>query len=195
MLRRTDVYLMLNTTADGARNVGFTSVRPSMREPPCGHGERDECGPFRYGQSAQGIASPCAVKYVWEPQVLSVSATVRDPDGNIAQDLTQQFLSTFVAYSVWDGARSEASAGDYLTLTTSNLQQPIGGFRAGQVGGREMYASNAGQGYRFPRQVLPGDKCSSKYHRIFALVLSHSILDDGSTGAWVIDWEWKLREL
>jgi hypothetical protein len=198
MLRQTVIYPMTNNTQNGALNVGFDSFRPDMRLAPCGHdntdGEHVCASPFSYGLSPEGIYNPCGMRYVWEPHIISISATVRDADGSVSTLATNQLLATAVAYSVWDGNRQPSTA-TYTALTTSNLQQPWLGFRSGQIGGRELYATNNGEGFYLPRQVLPGDRCSAKYHRVWSLVLSHAIEDDGSSGAWVLDWQWKLRGL
>jgi hypothetical protein len=191
---------MVNSTKDGARNVGFSWVRPGLRAAPCGHDNQraddDACGPFAYqrGGSEVGWENPCGIKYVWAPVIHSISGTMRDADGAISSAPTDVMLASFVAYSVWDTARDTASAADFATLTGTNLQQPLGGFRSLQAGGREMYATNAGHVFRTPREVLSASQCSEKYHRVWALVLSHSAAAT-NVGAWIVDSSWQLEEL
>lgn len=208
MLRQSIIIDMVNNRSFPARNVGIDWVRPEARAPiegnqlpfgigfpnsapypfaPDGHdnpgGAHDPRGP-RWAQEH-------AVRYVWEPHLISVSGRVSDGP-NVSTTPTDEFLISFVSYRIWTDHREPSPSDD--ALATTNEQQPIAGVRSGIIGGREVYASGGGGGYRFPRQVLPDTSCAQKVYRYFALTLTWD-LDVEHKGAFVIDWEWKLAEV
>ncbi len=212
MLRQTVVKEMVNNRNSLTRNLGVEWLRPSARAPIEGAGY-----PFGVampsarpvGLDSDGLANPGGphddhgpvwyqedyIRYVWEPRVVCVSGRVTLPTGELSTVVTDQALVQFVAYSVWDPVKDTfviGAAGDVLTTTT--IQEPIGGVRSGIVGGREFYMSNSGEGYLFPRQVPANDnKCGKKVNKYWALVMAWNLEAD-HIGHYVIEWDWVLQE-
>lgn len=208
MLRQTVIYPLTNVLNAPARNQGRTWLRPEAREPIEGNqlpigvpnappypydidgmhnpgGPKDPRGP-RWWQEFD-------LRYVWEPHLESVSGRVVDAAGVTSALRTDQVLASFVSYKAWQVNHPEPAGTAVLDTTTA--MQPIAGVRDGIVGQREFYASNAGQGYTFPRQAnLPDNACAQKVYRYWALVLSWDI-DPANTGDMVVVWSWKLGEV
>jgi len=208
MLRQTVVKQFANNrNAVPPRIVGMDWMRPEARDPiegdqlPLGH---PNSAPYPF--AADGHANPggrqdprgpawrlqMSVKYVWEPYVLSVSGRISNPDGTVSTDVNDEMLFSMTSYELWDDNRDPVAGAAALLAT--NVQQPIAGVRSGIVGGREIFASNSGAGYPFPRQVLPDSRCAQKVYRYWALVMNWNLLDTRS-GAATIVWEWRLTEV
>lgn len=204
---------MVNNTNDGLRNVGMDWVYQELRDPLEGdclpYGVAHPSGkPYPYGPDGwrvpggmQDPRGPAAlleseVRYLWMPRIVSVSAAVNAPDGNVSTVITNEILADFVAYDVFQGAKDPSGA-NHATLRTTTQKQPIAGFRTGQPGGRLVYATNAGHGYRVPLQANTNrnNQCAPKAFRVFALSLTWDLADDGTAGDWIIHTEWTLEQL
>ena len=212
MWRRTEVY----ETGLVNNRTGYAVLRPSRFNQ-----YRDDHGPDLPG----GLPQSCdGVDRVWEPWVLSISGMFRDVtnvllppplDAGITSNTAVEMLAAFVDYRVWEEqGRPDPSvaAGVPPTDTTGQLaralafrravvQQQIAGFRAGDPGRRQFYASNAtSDGYMFPRSSPPSQNdCADKVQGWWPLIITWTVplIDNGLAfnGAFIVDWEWRAREV
>jgi len=122
---------------------------------------------------------------LWAPFVNSISLNVLEDasPGQASQDATTQL----VAY-LWDWNEYQDAKAAGVPLKTafeaSGCRQFLAGWWAGTIGVREVYATNFGEGYEVPRQIMPNDQCSA-FQNWWVLVLDW-IYDTASQSVEVI---------
>lgn len=189
---------MENTTGDGAKSVGFDWVWLELRDPIGGdqlpHGIAHPSAK-REPYTPDGWTNPPEVTFLWVPYVVSISAKVKNADFEVSTTPTDEILADFIPLAEWQDRRDPSKPANYTALRELDCKQPVAGYRTGQVGGRLVYATNAGRGYRMPAQAnINRNSCMAKHFRVFPLVLSHSIELDHS-GCWIIETEWRLEQV
>lgn len=216
MLRDTQLISLINdpniNAGEPLRARGLDFIYVEMRDPlpgdvvPYGIGHPSS-RPYGFGpdshenpggtQSAKGSKErlESEVHYLWEPVIVSASLRVRDENDETSTNVNDEVLIDFIAYEEMQAIKDGPwKAADYDTVRNSVCKQPIAGFRTGQVGGRLVYATNAGRGYRFPRQAnYNRNRCAAQYFRVWPLVLSWDI-SVTSVGCITIEYEWRLAQ-
>ena len=214
MWRRTEVY---ETGLIDTPRTGYIVLRPSRFNQ-----YRNDHGPgigVDGDPSLEGLPlSPDGVDRVWEPWVMSISGMFRRKsllgDAGISDNTGITMLAAFVDYRLWEQlGRPDPSvpggvdAGDTtgqlaraVAFQTATVQQQLAGFRFGDPGRRQFYASNAtSDGYMFPRSSPPSqNECADKVQGWWPLVITWSTpVEEGFAfdGAFIVDWEWRAREV
>jgi hypothetical protein len=215
MRRRTEIYEMDRQFADGDRDAGFRFLRPTgfdrpvRGEIPCypyGNGdwhpgEPPATPPPRGRQRIQpgtANATDRVVAGIWEPWILSFSASIMF-NGEPVEDVNDTMRASFVSYRVWDALREGGGDPDATFLANLNAtaeRQDLAGYRAGDSGRRTFYATNFGAGYPWPREHVPDSRCIDPRQGYWPLIVQWSKQPAPAvTGAFVIDWEWRFRQL
>ena len=214
MLRDTQIITLTDNVGGSAGAIrGMEVVYYEMRDPLPG-----DCLPYGvghpsarpYGFGPQGWANPggrqsdlgpperleSEVRYLWAPTLISVSVRIVNADGEVSMLSTDEVLVDFIAYDVMQGIKNGPyKTADYLVAREAVNKQPIAGFTLGDAGARNAYATNAGHGYRFPRQAnYNRNECAAQYFRVFPLVMTWDY-DDQASGAVIVDTEWRLEQV